>query len=595
MLALLSFVVLSLVSDPQLTVRGPEPEVVRLGSQAIITLALEGGASGDSSLGALPEVDGVELTAGRPTQSSFQSIVNGKVTGYSSISWKIAVEPRREGVFEIPPITIQSGGKKLSTKPLRVEAVRDISGEKYAFLEIAVPRESYFVQEPIKLKIRFGFEEHFVSSNLIQLFSQRLDIPVQVRAKWADELPGTVSLADNEKTSKDGQRFSFALNERVYEALRVENQTRDGHQFLVLEIEKTFLPTNSGELNIPESLIRFAYATKFQNDFFGGRVAADKTDGFVYAKGLSLKIQPLPDAGRPPEFTGAVGRFTIQAEANPRELRVGESLKFTLRIEGEGNLDYFDPPRLDELKDFHVYGKIEEKADGKRTITYDLAPLKEEIQELPSISFAYFDTNNPPGYRGLKTSPISIKVKPLPEGTALKPLPGDDGKRAIAGETDIFDMKSVSGIRTATVSLKLGVPLVLFAVLSPWALALIVISARRARERDRRDPSGVRARNASSAFAAQIQGADSDLADAFAEFLAAKLRCPQAAVIAPDLSQRLQTAGVSENLSKRAADMLDSLIASRYGGRPSAQNTQSAQTLVQEIEAAFLNNAEGRR
>ncbi len=575
-------------AQEKLSVRGPEPEVVSLGSQSVITLSLSGAGS-NFSLGTLPKVEGLEFSAGRPSQSSFQSIVNGKVSSFSSTSWSIRITAQREGKFEIPPLTVIAGKETLSTKPLQLEVVRDLVGEKFAFLEVLVPRESYFVGEPIRVRWRFGFDARFVQNSMVQLFNTRLEIPTQLRLPWINDLPGTVLL--EEESSNSSQRgkkqLSFAFNEMVEQATQLSDEERDGNSFLVLEVERSLLPVNSGELVFPEPLLRFAFASRFEEDFFAGRVAADRRDAFVYGKRLSLKILPLPEEGRPGGFTGAVGRFNVQAQVNPRELKVGESLKFSLRIEGEGNFGFFDPPRLEELDGFHVYGKIEEKGKGFRNVVYDLAPLREDLTALPSIAFSFFDTNSPPGYRTVHTQPIPIKVRALPEGEKLQPLADEASRRAIPGVSDIFDMKSVSVGTGTNTAIQLSPTLVVMVLFSPWVLALGLSFWVRARERERRDPQGLRARAAASEFCKAAQQTGMDLAELFAEYLAAKLRVAKAAVISPDLRSRLEVAGIPSELALRTTQVLENSLATRYGAKGSASDLQSFLALVEELETHF--------
>ena len=78
--------------------------------------------------------------------------------------------------------------------------------------------------------------------------------------------------------------------------------------------------------------------------------------------------------------------------------------------------------------------------------------------------------------------------------------------------------------------------------------------------------------------------AESDLAAAFTEYLAARLRCPAASVIAPDLPARLTAAGVHAELADRAATLLESLVAERYGGE-TGDRTAEARAVVGELEA----------
>ena len=79
-----------------------------------------------------------------------------------------------------------------------------------------------------------------------------------------------------------------------------------------------------------------------------------------------------------------------------------------------------------------------------------------------------------------------------------------------------------------------------------------------------------------------------DLTSALTHYLAARLQCASAAVIAPDLKARLTAAGVPEALAARAAALLEELVAARYGGiAPDHRTEANARALVEELDAAF--------
>lgn len=463
-------------------------------------------------------------------------------------------------------------------------------GEEYAFLEMVTPRDTYFVQEPIRLQLRFGFDARFFQANVIQLFRRHLDVPVQLRASWLEDLPGTVVLEGDTEAPDDvgdRERRSFALNDGLAEAVRVEDRFKDGRRFTVLEIERNYLPTRPGELKIPEPLLGFAFATRYREDLVGGRVPEDRNDAVVRGEGLILRILALPEKQRPPEFTGAVGRLSVEAEADPCDLEVGEILKLVLRIEGEGNLGFFDPPRLDGLRGFHMFGRIEDKGRMHLTVTYDLVPLSEEVKEVPPIPFAFFDTDPPAGYRIVRTPSIPLEVRPLPDGERIELLTGDEVGRTIPGVNDIFDLKPMAALSRGGASLSLSPALLAGGLLLPWLFALGLLYWLRVRERLLRDPDGVRARRAHAVFRSRVGSPGRDLAVTLAEFLAARLRCPSAAVISPDLSSRLATAGVPAELADRAATLLEDLVTARYGGGTAAGSVNDARTLVDELEGSF--------
>jgi hypothetical protein len=401
----------------------------------------------------------------------------------------------------------------------------------HAFVETETARESYFVHEPIRVTLRIGFDRAFFQTNAVQLFHRRLEVPLQVLAPWIVELPGTVLRSSEAR--RPGR--SIALNDEVVEA----SPAGERPPFAVLEIERTYLPTRPGELAIPAPRLRYAYGTEFEEDFIGGRVPLDRRDAVVEGEPRVLEIRALPEEGRPPGYTGAVGRrLSVRAEASPRSLDAGSITKLVLCVEGEGNLEHFDPPPL-ELDGFHVYGLIDDRSAARRTITYDLAPLGARAEEIPSIPFPFFDTEEPAGYRTVRTRPIPLEV--------------------FGGETETTSARGESA-RGALLLVVLGVCV---------ALLLLLVLRRR---RPGPDP------------AATFRAGGGDLAERFADYLAARLRCAPAAVISPDLPGRLTAAGVTAELADRTAALLEELVGARYGGAAEGR-AEAALRLVDELEA----------
>ncbi|MCI0585870.1 MAG: hypothetical protein L0323_03400, partial [Planctomycetes bacterium] len=281
--------------------------------------------------------------------------------------------------------------------------------ENLAFVEVRASKEEVYAGEPIHLSLRFGVEVRLLSEGVVPVSMRRLDVPVLVEAPWFDGLPGAPAAAG---PAQDQPGASFALNDGVARALRDGEAGRDGRTYRVLEVERTLWPGAPGEFEVPETVLRAAYATRFEEDALGGRVPLDRNPIEVRAPALRVRVLPLPAEGRTAGFTGAVGRFTVRAECAVREIPTGGSAKLLLRFEGEGNLGSFDPPRLDGLEGFHVRGLVEERAPGTRTITYDLAPLGPAVREIPPIPFPYVDPGPPAGYRLARTDPIPLRVRP---------------------------------------------------------------------------------------------------------------------------------------------------------------------------------------
>lgn len=303
---------------------------------------------------------------------------------------------------------------------------RDEAAERLAFVELSSPQGAYFVGEPFRLELRFGVDASLLDSGLLQLFPRELDVPVQVEADWLRGLRGARPFAGTERAEPhSGQRPTFALDDAPTAAERLQDRLVSGRPFAVLALERSFVAERPGPLVIPAPLLRFAYATRFEPDVLGGRVALDRRDAAVHGEPLALDIRALPEAGRPLAFRGGVGRFRVHADAEPRALEVGESLKLTMRVEGEGSLAEFEPPTLDALEGFRVYGSLAGPIEGEdaRTLTYDLAPEDETLREIPPIELVFFDPTPPADYRTLRTAPIPLAVRPRRSGARAEPPP----------------------------------------------------------------------------------------------------------------------------------------------------------------------------
>jgi hypothetical protein len=384
-----------------------------------------------------------------------------------------------------------------------------------------------------------------------------------------------------------GVRVRLALDDDVVEATRVGDRVTGGRTFTVLELERRLAAEQPGELLIPAPQLRFAYATRFAEDFVNGRQPVDRHEAVVEGSKLVLRIVPLPAAGRPAEFTGAVGRFTLQAEAAPRAVDVGKPLELTLRIEGEGNLELCAPPSLDGLPGWHVYGKIDDRQARRRTIVYEMAAVDAAVRAVPALRWSYFDPGPPAAYHSVATEPIAIEVRPGSEPVPVAPRSG-----RLPGVDDVFDLEPVSGGPEA--ARRVSLAMLVAALVAPWLAAFGLARFLGARARAASDRQGIRARGAAAAFAARAAAPDADLVAELAEFLAARLRCMRAAVITPDLAARLVAAGVPAELAVRAAARLEALSAGRYGGNVAAGDAASVRALVTELEQAFAA-AEARR
>ncbi len=111
---------------------------------------------------------------------------------------------------------------------------------------------------------------------------------------------------------------------------------------------------------------------------------------------LTLTVQPLPAAGRPAAFSGAIGQFDFTAQVTPTNLAVGELVTLRLQVQGRGNLTGVQPPRLappgTDFKTYEPRRLAEADKPGTAVFEQVLVPQHATAATIPAIAFCYFDT-----------------------------------------------------------------------------------------------------------------------------------------------------------------------------------------------------------
>ncbi len=537
------------VAQEKLSVRGPDPATVRLGDASRVELVVEGRSSAPRTP-QLPTVDGLVLECSPPSRQSFSYFDGRTMVEQFSVRFTIGIRPQREGVFTIPPIAVWTGTMEQRTTELRLEAVKDLRGEEFGYLLVEPSATRVYVHEPIRMKVEFG-----VDAGLRPVLDRASNgaryVDFEVQAPWLTDLEGAVVLTEPEP---QGNRVQLVLNRTLQAGTYQQQHQREGRQWQRFTFERAFLPTRPGRLELAAPLLRYNVLV---------REGRQSENFYVYGKPLAVEVLPIPVEGRPDPYYGAVGRFTVDAQVDRDTVKVGGTVRVTLAIRGTGNLEFLRVPALDDLAGFHKLGQAESRKPGEVVVDYDLTPLVPEITEVPAIAWNWFDTT--PGVEAFvqaRTKAIPLHVQPLPPGTSLAPLPAA-AKATVPGVDDIHDVRELDGpVRLPSPA---GGLLALLAVALPWLLALSFPLQGHLRRR-REATSGLRrARAAAGQFQKRLaQGADP--AEALADYLADRLGTTRAAVIGPDLVQRLTAAGLADAVARDAAAALERGMAARYGG-----------------------------
>jgi hypothetical protein len=137
----------------------------------------------------------------------------------------------------------------------------------------------------------------------------------------------------------------------------------------------------------------------------------------VTAGAVTINAKPLPEAGKPADFTGAVGDFDFKVTTSKQSLNATESLQAKVEVSGRGNLKLFKLPEINVPSSLEVYepeyeDKVSTNLSGMRgsiSNTYTIVPQYRGKYPIPSMSFSYFDLATE-SYKRISSGEIVIDV-----------------------------------------------------------------------------------------------------------------------------------------------------------------------------------------
>ncbi len=207
------------------------------------------------------------------------------------------------------------------------------------------------------------------------------------------------------------------------------SETAGGRSYTVYQVSTILYPTMSGNLSIgsatmtvPEESCMDWPSTRNCPGAFLPPEDRGGADRFDYdTPSIRLTARPLPP--RPPDsFSGAVGKFAIEAAVNKVTTTLGDPITLTLTISGEGNIEKLPSPQWPETSGWRSFDESgSHKADvlngrltGSKTFELLMIPEMPGEFDIPAIAYAYFDPDAEE-YVTISTRPISVEALPDPD------------------------------------------------------------------------------------------------------------------------------------------------------------------------------------
>lgn len=412
---LLSPLTASAQDSPLNVLAAVQSQRVYVGQHFLLQLQVQGSDQPDPvDISSLEADFAVTEAGGGSSNSTSVSIVNGRMTqqvrrGYN-LNYRLAA--RRAGNLRIPALTVTANGQTASTEPIALAVQPPQENDDFKFrLELSETRA--YVGQPVTLTATWyiGRQPENFRFTMPLLDDERFEIR---------------DLASDAALRGQGRNdvMEIRLGDRTAIARQSQGQI-DGRNYTVLRFRKLLVPRESGSIELAAATVTFntprpgqARSRSLFDDFFGsgvfgGRLVMETLA--IPSNRPRLDVLDLPAAGRPASFNGWIGKFDIEAQAQPTAVDVGEPITLSLKVKGTGMPLSSRPPRLDQqpalTNDFQVPREIGagEEQGGSWEFTQTLRAKHDRVAEIPQIELPYFDPEAGE-YRIARSEPIPLEV-----------------------------------------------------------------------------------------------------------------------------------------------------------------------------------------
>ena len=350
-----------------------------LGERVTLTVSITNAGSG-ISIDNMPKVNGLDI-AFSGTRRNF-SYINGKSS--TSLSMLFSVTPQRKGSFTIPAIKFRDGNRYYESSPIMLTVAEGSivqsqkpSGTNAVIIDslCELSAKDVFVGEPVLLRYYVLTDGSSLSEAQIEKMPEAAGFMIKI---LDEKIPAT--------TQADGPVKNY-LHTAVC------------------------IPAESGNTSIGggSSVIEIRS---------GNRFGFDRQVRLQFDK-LNVNIKALPTAGKPADFSGNVGNFTMNTDIDDGKMNAFEEKHVKITIIGYGNVFTAAKPVFvsssDDVRVIVNEGEAKfmtnmgKDIKGEIVFSAMLIPEKPGSIEAGLFKFNYYDPAKAT-YITLQSNPVKLDV-----------------------------------------------------------------------------------------------------------------------------------------------------------------------------------------
>ncbi len=374
--------------------------VAVVGETFTLTYVLSGQGSGFRG----PNISGFDVLSG-PNTSTTSSIrsINGRTSMSITYTYSYLLQATREGSFEIPAATVTVDKTQYTSNTVSIKVLKNSGpGQNQAS---GNRQQSAGGQQGVTSGVNDVYVKAF-ASNPNPMQGEGITVIYKIFTK----VP--IAQINISKLSSFSGFWSQNLM-KENDKLQQTTQVIDGEQYVVADIRKIALfPLKSGRLVIDplelECVAQVKRQTRtrsgdpFFDDFFNDSFMSSSyatVEKALKSNPLIISVRPLPEAGKPADFSGAVGNFAFRCEMDKTRLKSNEAVTLKCVVSGEGNLQLIDKMNVNFPPDFETYDpKVTSDIkttgggiSGSQMFEYLLIPRKPGKFTIKPITFSYYD------------------------------------------------------------------------------------------------------------------------------------------------------------------------------------------------------------
>jgi len=400
------FLFVSPVLADQLSIEASiDKDTIAVDDFLIYTITISGSGANNVPAPSTPALKNLIVVS--QSQSSSISIINGKMSVVKGFVYTL--KPEKEAQASIGAAQLSFRGTYYQTQSILITVTKASGGQKNRGSRAVTPfdifdelsgQDSFIPQDrevsnPIRLTTKISKNVVYVNEPVIltlsfywrvSLLESPIITPPTTIGFWSVELPEV----------KDDRR-----------------ETINGISYLARDVKTALFPIQPGDIKIGEASVV-------------ARVSNFSPEVQIETKPILVKVLPLPEKGKPKNFKGAVGRYSLSTDMDKDVIKQEKPFTLRVKIVGDGNIKAVSEPEVSfdgKIKKLSV--NVTEniiKGDlvsGSKIFEYILMPIGKGKSRVGPVGFSYFDPSQGK-YINRSSCPCEITILPsnipLPKG-----------------------------------------------------------------------------------------------------------------------------------------------------------------------------------